>query len=544
MRWILLVAALLTSCVGTIGSGHLTGDEGTVGSPSSTDTMATCAGPVSVGPVPLRRLSHGEYEATVRDLLPGVSVPKPALPRDPSSSGLENAADMLNPTGELVDAYRRFAILVAGEAVKNMRTLTGCATVDAACARTFLDRLLARAFRRPPLAQEQSAYLGLFDGQQVSIGVTNALRLVLEAVLQSPAFLYRMELGAGPAQDGWVKLTMYEVASRLSYLIGGTMPDEALLEAARTGRLADANQVRAEARRMLAGPRVRTMLVDFHRQWLDLDRVFEEPKDAVLFAGYATVRAAMREESDRLVGAVMADGDGKLPTLLTTNATEVNPDLARFYGVTAPPSGWAPAMLDPARRAGFLTRANFLAMTAHDKVGSPPLRGYFVLDRLLCEAPPEAPADADTSTPLPPTGTAARTNRQLFEARTQASSCLGCHERMNGIGFGLENFDAIGRYRTSDTGLAVDATGMLVGTDVDGAFTGGVELSRKLAQSRKIASCAASRWWEYAYGRRLDETERCSLRGLEEALARGGVRELLTSLVGSREFLNRKEGQR
>jgi mono/diheme cytochrome c family protein len=319
------------------------------------------------------------------------------------------------------------------------------------------------------------------------------------------------------------------------------MPDAALFDAARGGRLSTPPEIEAEARRMIADPKLRRMMVEYHRQWLDLDRLDRAVKDAALYPSYtAALKSAIREESDRFVLQTMVDGDGTLRSLLSDNTTYVNAALAAHYGVPAPASGWAKATLDPLQRAGFLTRANFLASHAHATSGSPPLRAVFIMRRLLCQALPPPPNDADLTPPQPKPGDAPKTNRQLFAART-AGSCQSCHGAIDGLGFGLENYDAIGRYRTTDNGLTVDATGTLSGVDVAGPFTGGVELSRRLAESADVRRCAATKWYEFAAGRDKVASDDCRIAAMDRALtaADGDVREMLVALVLSPDFLTR-----
>jgi mono/diheme cytochrome c family protein len=322
----------------------------------------------------------------------------------------------------------------------------------------------------------------------------------------------------------------------------GTMPDQTLFDAAKANRLGTATEIEAQARRMVADPKLRGSMLEFHRQWLELDRLEREAsKDPTLYPTFtAALKNAVREESDRFVAAVMVDGDGSLRALLTSPTTFVNADLAKLYGVAAPASGWAAATLKPAERAGILTRANFLASHAHALSGSPPLRAVAIMRRLMCTSLPPPPGDADTSPPKPQPGDAPKTNRQLFEART-AGSCQGCHGIIDPLGFGLENYDAIGGYRTMDNGFAVNAAGIIKGTDVDGPFTGGVELSQKLAASKTVASCAAKTWFEYGIGRDVGTADACRLAKLNLALSEAGgdVRELLVSLVKSPEFIYR-----
>jgi hypothetical protein len=550
-------AGLSTGAAGGVGSAGVPPDTiitppGTVPmpvDPMNTDMAKTCT--PSIAPSPLRRLSYAEYQATTKDLLGVLKTADVPLMRDPALHGFENRANLLNPSPLLVEQYGDAAI-DAGLKVSGALSTPGivpCAPQTAAeektCGATFVEAFGARAFRRPLTAEEKVDFTTFFEGERAGSGFTGAVQLTIEAFLQSPQFLYRIELGdpATAAMDR-IKLTPYEIASRLSFLVIGSAPDKTLFDAAAAapGALDGADVREAQARRLLQDSRAGKMMVEFHRQWLDFDRLAREAKDATTYPQYtAALQSAIREESDRFVEKIMWKGPGTLAAFLTSTAAVVNKPLGDLYGVAAPATGWGDVTLDAAKRAGWLTRANFLASRAHQLEGSPPLRSVFIRERLFCIPPPTPPADANLSEPKATAGTMATTNRELFEARIAPAACNGCHSVIDTIGYGLENYDAIGGYRTMDNGFVVNAAGVIKGTDVDGPFTGGVELSQKLAGSKTVASCAAKTWFEYGIGRNVDTADQCRLAKLNLALSEAGgdVRELLVSLVKSPEFIYR-----
>jgi hypothetical protein len=534
------------------GASQPGGGGGTAGGLPGTGPGAggglTACGP-DLAPAPIRRLSHTELEATLRDLFPGLAITRAALAPDAVSDGFANRAKLLNPTALLVEQYSQHAALVAEKAVANLAALLPCtptAATEAACGAQFVDAFGAKAFRRPLTDSERKSYSDFFNQKRTAISFKGAIQLTMEAILQAPAFLYRVEHGdpaAPPRDDGRVPLTGYEIAARLSYLLWGSMPDQPLFDAARANQLSSLAEVEAQARRMVKDDKIRPMMVDYHRQWLDFDRLDREVKDATVFPSYTpALKAAIREESNRFVESTMVDGDGTIAALLTSNTTFVDATLAPLYGVPAPASGWAKVTLDPLQRAGFLTRANYLASHAHATSGSPPLRAVFVMRRLLCMSFPPPPNDADVTPPQPKAGEGPKTNRQLFEERT-VGSCQGCHTTINGLGFGLENYDAIGRYQTTDNGLPVNAAGQIMGIDVAGPFVGGVELSKRLADSADLRLCATTKWYEFALGRDKEATaaDDCRIAAMDRALAASGgnIRELLVSLVTSNDFITR-----
>jgi hypothetical protein len=510
----------------------------------------------SIAPAPLRRLSYAEYQATTTDLLGALKTAPITLTRDPDERGFENRASLLNPSPMLVERWGDGAI-AAGLAASTALSTPGATSIvpcapqsaadEAPCGVQFIRQLGAKAFRRPLTDEEVTDYTAFFEGERASSDFAGAVQLTTEAFLQAPQFLYRIELGdPTTAAVDRVKLTSYEIATRLAYLVWGSAPDATLMTAAATPNgLDDAPARETQARRLLEDARAGDMMVEFHRQWLDLDRLAKEPKDPKTYPSYdAPLQAAIREETDRFVRKVMWQGAGTLNAFLTSTDTEVNAPLAALYGVSAPTAtatSWVAASLDPMQRAGFLTRANYLASRAHQLEGSPPLRSAFIRDRLLCLPALMPPADANLSEPAATPGATAQTNRQLFEARIAPATCKGCHTIINPMGYGLESYDAVGAFRTMDNGLPVDATGSINGSDVDGPFRGGVELSKKLASSKTVAACTTSNWYAYALGRDLGTADSCRLAklGLSLSDARGDIRELLVAIVTSPEFIYR-----
>ncbi len=545
-----LLSLLLTGCTGLIFDPGASPEEPTTpggGSTTPPPPPGTVTNPelcTDVAPAPVRRLSRTEYRATLEDLFPTVSVDF-ELVSDPDEHGFENRAELLSPQPLLIEQYSDVAAEVAAAAIADKASWMPCdASVDGedACAATFLAQVGLRIFRRPLTAEEIDRYQTFLDAERAASSFDTAVQLTVEAMLQAPQFLYRLELGRpSGGTDTTFELTPYEVATRLSYLLWGSAPDEELLAVAGADELTTPEQREAQARRMLDDPRASRMLEDFHRQWLDFDQLYDESKDSGRYPEWdSSLVQAAREESDRFVSRVIWQGEGTFRALLTSTETEVNPALADLYGVSAPSSGWQPATLDATERAGILTRAGFLAGRAHRLEGSPPLRGIFVYERILCRAPPSPPADADLSEPAS-SGAGTMTNRQLFEERTSPPACHGCHSNFEGLGFAFENFDAIGRFRTTDNGLPVDATGTF---DADGEtwdIADAVDLSHRLADSDEALGCVAGRWFEYAAGRASDATDQCRVASVfDDFEASGGdMRELLVSFAMKPAFTER-----
>jgi hypothetical protein len=481
----------------------------------------------------------------VRALFPQIDIPKAEFSADLSVHGFENNAAALNPSPMLLEQYSAAASRIAELAAAAPEKLLPCAsgTPDLGCGQEFIRSFGRKAFRRPLTADEQARYEMLFTQQMNEISFTAALELTLEAFLQSPQFVYRIEAGdPGENADSSVRLDGYSMASRLSYLLWQSMPDEALLDAAEQGSLQTSEGIADQARRMLQSPLAVQAMVDFHRQWLGFDRVLSENKDPDLFPDWNdSLRNAMREESDRFVAQIFGpQGSATIRDLLLSTTSFVNGPLAALYGVPAKGDDWQRVDLPSSERAGILTRANFLAGEAHSTNGSPPLRGVAVLDRVLCSRPPAPPANIDATAPVSDPNVV-RTNRQLFEERNGVAQCQVCHRGINGIGYGFEAYDSIGRFRTLDRGMNVDASGELIGTDVDGTYAGAIELSQRLADSHQVAECAAKNWYRYAFARSEDSADECMLEYVYQAMdeSAGDVRELLVRMVTSYPFTYR-----
>ncbi|HEY4223737.1 MAG TPA: DUF1592 domain-containing protein, partial [Myxococcota bacterium] len=412
---------------------------------------------------PIRRLTQEELNHSLRDLFTGIDIPVVAInDADPGNTRIafEGDAARQTPSDLVVGQLSSGMVPVAAAAVQNLSLLLPGAALDSvddqrSAGHAFIASFLLRALRRPPEQRELDAYTALFDSNLTAHDLDVALEVFLAAALQSPSFVYRIEIGdaSAAAPDGQRPVTSYEMASRLSYLLWNTMPDDVLLAAAGNDSLRTDDEIDAQARRMLGDQRAHDAVISFARQWLDLNRVLVANKDAATFPQWNDeLRQAMKTETDHLVEDVVFNGgDAKLKTLLTTTKTRVNAELAAVYGIPAPAHDWDQVDLPSSQRAGLVTNAAFLSSRAHQVFGSPVLRGVFVLDRFLCEAPPPPPPNVNTNPPDPGSQPAATTNRERF-AQHATGTCKGCHDTIDGIGFGLEGYDAIGQFRTVDNG--------------------------------------------------------------------------------------------
>lgn len=550
MRVLVVASAitLLGACEGVIG-GADGGADG--GGPARGTEAFVCQNPnaITLGSSPVRRLTNSEYENTVRDLLGGNI---PSLPEQPSDAVLEgsfeNDAQSLGPSDVRIARYETAAMNLGEHAVNDSNArnrVLPCETADADCAWQFVESFGKRAFRRPLTEAELTRWFDFFDSQRTSIDFDAAVQLTVAAMLQTPQFLYRLESEGSPASGDQQELSQHELASRLSYLLWETMPDEQLMQAAEAGELATDAQLEEQARRMLSDERARDAVRNFHRQWLYLDRVLDEDKISELFPMWGSqARASAKEEALRFIESVFLEG-GTVEELFTSNVAYVDNVMSELYDIPEPSEPWAQVELDPTERAGLLSRIAFLAGFAHEANGSPPLRGVFVMERLLCEPPPSPPANADTSAPQADPEQGPMTNRDLFEERVAPSACQGCHVRIDGFGFGFENYDAAGMFRTEDNGLPVDASGFANGIGNDDGYEGAVELQNLLGESDVVRDCVAKQWFTYANGRPMEPADTCQVEAIQAEFEDNGgdLVELLVSIVTRPEFRLRSKGE-
>ncbi len=537
---------LIVGCEGIIGAGGPNG-------PGRAQEQFICQDPsgIFLGTSPVRRLTNVEYENTVRDLLGGQM---PALPEQPSDAVLEgsfeNDAISLGPSDVRIARYETAAVDLGAHAAVSSEVRARIMPCDpsgnaSACGRDFVESFGRRAFRRPLTVDETDRWAAFFEEQRTAIDFDAAVQLTVAGMLQSPQFLYRLEDQAQSGAPGQMELTPHELASRLSYFLWESMPDDQLFATADNDELRTAEQIEAQARRMLADPRARETVRNFHRQWLYLDRVLGEDKlpDEYPMWGSLAQQSA-REESLRFAENTVMAG-GTVDDLLTSTVAYLDDVTAELYGVNAPNEPWGEVQLDSTERAGILTRVAFLAANAHEANGSPPLRGVFVMDRILCEPRLSPPADADVSIPEADPNLGPMTNRDLFEQRVAPPSCQGCHVRIDGFGYGFEEYDAAGIFRTEDNGLPVDATGYAEGIGNDADYQGAIELQGLLAQSDVVHNCVAKQWFTYAYGRPMEPADTCQVEALQTAFLEndGNIIELLVDLVTRPEFQLRAQGE-
>ncbi len=468
-----------------------------------------------IGATRARLLTRFEYDNTVRDLLGDQTHPAAGFPAENRILAFDNDGRTHTVNPLLVEQYQTAAESIAlRAAARDFDQLLPCSPSNGAlaCGLRFVDDFLPRAFRGPVSDHEAAPYDELIKtGLQIGTFET-AIGMVIEAALQSPRFLYRMETTA--PSDRAVLATPYEMASRLSYFLWGSMPDEELLAAAKRGSLADPAEVEAQARRMLADPRAHDSIVHFFMQWLDLEGLDTLPKDQGVFPEFTpSMRRSWVWSIQRYLEHVVFE-QGTVETLLTEPIVYVDDVLAPLYG----------DRIDPTRRAGLLTQPALLAKLSHPDQTSPIRRGVFVRERILCELLPSPPNNVDTTPPDPDPNA---TTRERFAEHTSNPTCRGCHGLIDPIGFGFEQYDALGRFREVENGIPIDASGELTATrdpSIQGPFVGAIELSRQLAASSEVKGCLVTQLFRFAMGRAETKKDACSIERMGGTLDASGGR--------------------
>lgn len=498
---------------GGSAGGDLPGTGGAVGTPTpSASPVPLPTGPCAGG-LALRRLNRYEYDNTVRDLLGDTSAPGRDLPADLVAAGFGNNAQALTVSPELIEKYEAISERLISEAWTRDTPGAGarlrvCAATDTACARQIISTFARRAWRRPPADADLGPYLGLYDtGRAQGEPFDAAVRLALKGVLLSPRFAFRVE-GPGPTLDD------HALASRLSYFLWSSMPDERLMGLAAASKLREPSTLQAEVRRMLSDNRALSLVQSFAGYWLEL-RMVNGITPAASFNFDPALKEDMRQETELFFTAFLREPRSALD-MLSTDFTFLTSRLAKHYGLPDPKVTGPPKRVTVAadsHRGGLLTHGGLLAITSSSDRTAPVKRGHWVLTHLLCQEPPPAP---DGVPPLPEPGSRpGRTLRQIAEEHRANPACAACHALMDPIGFGMENFDAVGAWRVQDRGLPIDPSGELNGVPFDGPRA----LADLLRKSPAFPRCLTEKVFVFAHGRQVEEAEAPLLQQITETFA-------------------------
>jgi hypothetical protein len=422
---------------------------------------------------------------------------------------------------------------IKGPSPRKQKLIYVCGHYDgrhqAGCARTIIASLARRAYRRPVSAQEVDQLTSLVSGvQKEGDSFDEGICVALQAMLVSPHFLFRIEKNAEQSSHGALRsLSQHELASRLSYFIWSSMPDEELLACADRGALTKPAILEAQVRRLLSDPKSKALVENFGGQWLELRRLESVKPDRQRFPQFEEyLRWSMRRETEMFFDSIIRQ-DRSILEFIDGPYTFLNERLARFYGVegVTGPAFRRVALTPDSRRSGILTQASVLTVSSYATRTSPVLRGKWILENILNSPPPPPPPDVpnlDESKAANP----ASMRLQLEEHRKN-TVCASCHARMDPLGFGLENFDAIGGWRSQDGSTAIDSSGVLP----DGrSFKGPVELKAIVkADSAEFTQCMVEKLLTYALGRGLESYDKPVVADIASRVGASGHR--FSSLV-------------
>jgi hypothetical protein len=529
---------------------------------------SSCGGPITVGSSPVRRLSRIEYDNMVRDLGLDPNNTQPATQFvteqkiDSGKAGNFNTNAYATISGTLINQqYLEAAEALATAAVANSNVLSSllptssCGTKNAACAAQFITTWANRAFRGQLDAAETTALNTLYANVSAQFDFSTGIQAVIEAVLTSPRFLFVLEFGQ-PSSDPSataVALTPMELATRLALYLWRSIPDQTLIDAANGGSLVSTSDVAAQATRMLADPKAKIALADFADQWLDIENMNAVTKDTQFKKWTAMVAADLHTESlTTFTQAVL--GNSSFTSLLTSGSSYINADLASFYGLSGSPTFSTATTVNTAAnpRMGILSQGSVLAMHSHTSLMSPTKRGRLIRQQILCEEVPDPPP-AIGGVPIPPPPTTLPTGQttrsqymnHVAPGGVTNTTCNNCHQFMDWIGFGFDNYDASGAYITQEGTADVDPSGKFIPypdtTDISGTFQNMTDMITQLSASQQVDQCFALEEIRYALLRSETAEDACSAQQIYQAFMASNynLSKLVVAVVSSNSFMYR-----
>ena len=490
--------------------------------------------PVSVGgPLAMRRLTAAQYKQTVADLFGSDIKVAGRFSPDARREGLIAVGTSWGTTTpsnfeQLERMARTIAEQVLDEAHRAQWVPCEPDSVtepDDACATAFVRAAGPQLFRRGLTEQEIETRVAIAANATRSTGDFYAgLRFALASLLLAPDFLFRIEQGEPDPQDPKrLLLTAESVASRLSYFLWNTTPDEELLEAARSGQLLSEQGLAAQVDRLLASPRLEAGMRAFFADVYEFDAFEDVNKDAILYPAFSgRLVEDAQEQTLRVIANHLITERGDYRDLFTTRKTSMTRTLGLVYGVpVATRDGWEPMEFSQGSpRTGLLTHVSFMTLHSHPGRSSPTLRGQFVREAILCQSVPEAPADVNFTVVQETDNPEFKTARARLEAHRTDPTCANCHRIMDPIGLGLDNFDAIGGHRSTENGVAIDTSGDISGDE----FADTQDLGRVLHDHPAVPACLVENLYRYAVGRDTVLSERRLLRYLEGRFEEEGYR--------------------
>lgn len=530
-----LVFSGFVACAGELGDGPA--------APTPTPEVPK-AKPFEPPAPTMRRLLARHYRNSIGDLLGPTAKAAAVPPADQPLNGFDLVgAAQLNVGDLAVVEYEKSARLVARAAVEAYEKLDdylACVPTDAedaACLESFLRNFGSLAFRRPitDVEAKELTQIGLAAGKVYS-SFDSALEYGIATILQSPSFVYQVEVGEPvPEAPSFRRLTPRELATRMSFFLNDTTPDRELLDLADAGGLESPEDARAAAKVLVARPAAEGAVSALYDEILGLRRLATLTKSNELYPEFTpTLAASMREETLRLLADVVWKKNSDFTEFFSSDHTFVNAELAALYGVSQPPAGEWQEVSFPADqpRAGFFGQASFLSTQAHIELTSPTLRGKFIRERLLCQSINPPPNNVTTEFP---DNANLKTMRERLAYHQENPSCAGCHLLTDPLGLSFENFDAIGRHRLTENGVTIDPSGNF---DKQGSFADGAELAQLIAGDPAFTECLVRNVLRASLGHLETEGEEGAIEELSGEFTNGGrrLRGFLIHLVGSAAF--------
>jgi hypothetical protein len=555
-----LALGLLQACTGQIGGPQGPGDNGgpggtgsgtSGGGPGATTGGGTTTGGATTGgtttggppgactttepqapPLHARLLTPSQYNNTVQDVLKVGGNPSKDF-----AGGVDTQLDDL-----AVERRANAAADIAHQAAVTIGSWSPCmppAVAAATCEQQLIDRIGPLAFRHPITSTERAQLQKLFDAGVAEKDFATGVEWFLTGVLQSPDFLYQFAKNIAGEQVGqYKKLLGIELASRLSYFIWDSTPDDKLYAAAAASELDDPATLRTQVDRMLQDARFQRGITSFYTSWLQLDGLKEVARDD---KGFTTdVVNALGTSVLMSATQLYTSASPNVSGLFSGSTYYMNDVLRTFYGLTGSGTTFTATNIAGEDRRGILTHPGLMAMWARPTYTNPIARGLFVRQSLMCQEMPPPP-DNIPIPPLPPIMPGLST-RDRLEQHVTVAFCAACHNQFDPPGYALENFDQVGRHRTMDSGKAIDSSGTILdGGDLEGPFAKGDDLLAKIASSKDVKGCFAQQYFQFAVTRPATVEDSCSLEGLKKQFAPSGdLKELVATIAGSDSFRYRK----
>lgn len=497
-------------------------------------TNDACNGPSSdADSMPtLRLLTRAEYRNTINDLFSLNSDYGAKLPNENITHGFRNNTQLNQVTDSHLEAFLANAKDISSQIIPKMNQIANCqVSAGESCATQFIATIGPRIWRRPLSTEETTRMTNLYR-TGAAFSNEEGMGLVIRAFLSSPFFVYRSEIGKGGALDA------YELASALSYFLWATTPDAALLKNAESGALLKEARLIAEANRLLADPRGKAGIIAFMDSYTGYSSVLSVTKDSTKFAGFTSdLRQALAKEAENSMDFWIRKNKSTFGTLFSSDFTVGDPILASFYKSTARKDGDTPILSHSGTsRRGILGMSSVLASLATSTETHPIKRGEFVLSHLLCDVLPAPPNGIEFPAVKPGLST-----RERFAAHT-APACAACHKKLDGAGFGMEDYDAVGVFRQVDEGKPVDASGGLFEVDgEDRSFNGVGELSAIIARSQQAKRCFAIQYYQQAQGRFIADRDVCAVRTMVQDFAEKdlSIGELIVKIITNPTYTKR-----